>query len=538
MENNYNENKESNQAAGSMGGAADNANAEYGGNMENGHTADGGSGAQESGVYGYSYVNQEQKNPNNVWRANENTASGNTAYQNTAYQNTTGQNASYQNSGYGQNAYNASYGSIYGNHEQQAGKKKEKRVRPNGKFGIKIAKCASIALVFGLVGGTAFEGSTYLMGKALGTDDKKTAVEDVQETTPKEDAVLSTTDTSKKTASAASAAATDVSAVVEECMPSIVAITNMSERQIQNWFGQVQNYESQSAGSGIIVSEDEDYLYIATNNHVVESATTLTIQFCDETTAAAEVKGTDKSSDLAVVKVKKSDIEAETLKTIKVASLGDSDALQVGSQAIAIGNALGYGQSVTTGVISAVEREVSIQDETTGETLTSDLIQTDAAINPGNSGGALLNSDGEVIGINSSKYSDTDVEGMGFAIPINTAKTIVEDLIVREVVSEDKAAYLGIVGVDVTSDVSDSFGIPEGVSIAKVSNGTPADKAGLRQGDVIVKFDGKEVKSMESLTNMLQYYEAGTDVDLVIMRSGENGYEEQTVTVTLGKKNS
>lgn len=499
------------------------------------HTTGTGNTPQEGGsTYGYSYVNQEQKNPNNIWRANENTAYNNTSYGNSSYAGSAQTDANSQTTG---SAYNASYSSIYGNSTNQSGTKvKKEKHAASGNFGIKIAKCASIALVFGLVSGTAFEGSSYLMERALGTD-QQTVVETTQKS---EDSVLNTTDTAKTVAAAAvsSSESTDVAAIVKECMPSIVAITNMSEVQYQNWFGQVQNYESQSAGSGIIVSEDDDYLYIATNNHVVESATTLTVQFCDNATAAAEVKGTDRSSDLAVVKVKKSDIQDETLSEIKVAALGDSDELQVGSQAIAIGNALGYGQSVTTGVISAVEREVTIQDETTGETFTNDLIQTDAAINPGNSGGALLNSGGEVIGINSSKYSDTAVEGMGFAIPSNMAKPIIEDLIVREIVSEDKAAYLGIVGIDVTSEISSNFGIPEGVSIAQVNKGTAAEQAGLRQGDVITKFDGKNVKTFESLKNMLQYYAAGDDVEIVIQRSGENGYQEQTITVTLGKKNS
>ena len=485
-----------------------------------------------SSTYGYSYINQEQKNPNNIWRAEENTAGQGTYNSQNSY-----------------SSQNQAYSNIYGNQgdtaqrtwstyteeqkrkkEARAARRAQKGASGSGNFGIKIAKCASLALVFGLVAGTAFEGSSFLLGNALGTNQQVESTVDTEQ-----QSVLTTTDTAK-TASTVSTA-TDVSAIASESMPSIVAITNMSEVQYQNWFGQVQNYESESAGSGIIISEDKDYLYIVTNNHVVESAKTLTVQFVDDSTVSAEVKGTDKSSDLAVVKVKKSDIESETMGKIKIATLGDSDSLSVGSQAIAIGNALGYGQSVTTGIISALNREVTIQDETTGESFTNDLIQTDAAINPGNSGGALLNSNGEVIGINSSKYADTQVEGMGFAIPANTAKPIIEDLITREEVSADKAAYLGITGVDVSETTAQTYNMPVGVYIAQVAKGTAAEEGGLVKGDIITAFDGKKIKTMESLQNTLKYYEAGTKVELTIQRIADGGYQEQTVKVTLGKKN-
>lgn len=554
------------------------------GSMANADNTNNSSQPETSSTYGYSYVNQEQKNPNSIWRAEENTSNsytgsaaygstqsngsnaydhaqsngnhaygstqpnGNTAYgnaqsdSNTAYSSTQSDNSSAYSSIYG-NADRQGNWSTYSETKQQkkearARKRAEKAANANPNFGIKLAKCASLALVFGLVAGTAFEGSSYLMGNALGTNDKETVVTVNED---KEKDVLTTTDSTKKTTPATGVSygyIPDFSAVVEECMPSIVAITNMSEVQYENWFGQVRNYESESAGSGIIVSEDSDYLYIATNNHVVESATTLTIRFCDDSTASAEVRGTDKSTDLAVVKVKKENIEAETLSAIKIASLGDSDEVKVGSQSIAIGNALGYGQSVTTGAVSALNREVTIRDEATGETFTNELLQTEAAINPGNSGGALLNCNGEVIGINSSKYSDTTVEGMGFAIPSNMAKPIIEDLIVREAVSEDKAAYLGIVGVNVTSTVADTYNMPEGIFITELSKGTAAEQYGLRKGDIITKFDGKTVKSMDSLSNMLTYYAAGTEVDVTVQRAAEGGYQEQVIPVVLGKKNS
>lgn len=560
---------------------------------------------QESGsTYSYSYLNQEQKNPNNVWRAEENTAgayTGNNTYTNAQQDNrnvygsntqstangaygsaqntndtyyhtqyTTGSNSQagadnvYSNNQSGtDNAYSNhqagadnAYSNIYGNSTNSSGwntyndnkqqKKKERAEKraarkENGStsanFGIKLAKCASIALVFGLVAGTAFEGSSYLAGSLLGTNKNETNVS--SETRTEE--VLQIEDSTKKTTPLTAAATNTgdgVSAIVEECMPSIVAITNLSQRQLQNWFGQIQSYEIPSAGSGIIVSEDENSLYIATNNHVIESATTLTIRFCDDTTAAAEIKGTDASMDLAVVEVKKADIEPDTLAAIKVATLGDSEKIKVGSQAIAIGNALGYGQSVTVGYISALDREVTAQDENTGNSYTNNLIQTDAAINPGNSGGALLNSSGEVIGINSSKYNDTAVEGMGFAIPSNTAKQIIEDLITKKVVSEDKAAYLGIRVEDVPATVSEAYNMPQGVFVREVYDGTAADQYGLKAGDIITKIDDREIQSREALLTRLSYYEAGTEVKVVVQRQAQNGYEEVTLSVVLGKKES
>ena len=576
---------------------------------------------ESSSTYGYSYVNQEHKNPYAVWRADENTAGSYTDHSGTAgngctasgnnspYGNSTGNNSGngygnvqpdgsywYNSSNGGQyqaggaygsvqpdgsqygnangygyggpqadngSAQNAgSYSSIYGGtdsgtdystssdmkkqkREERARKRAEKAAGANPNFGVKLAKCASIALIFGLVAGTVFEGSRYVTGGLLGTDRKET----VSSADQQQETVLQTPpETGENVVATPASSGADVSAIVEACMPSIVSITNLSQVQVQNFFGQVQNYEVPSAGSGVIIGEDDKYLYIVTNNHVVESAsssrtveysTTLTIQFEDKTTASAEIKGTDRSSDLAVVKVNKSDIEKETLSSIKIATLGDSDKVKVGSQAIAIGNALGYGQSVTGGWVSALNREVTIQDEKTGESFTNELIQTDAAINPGNSGGALLNNKGEVIGINSSKYSDTDVEGMGFAIPASTAKPIIEDLIKREVVTDDdKAAFLGIVGADVTSAISQTYNIPEGICITELSKGAAAEQYGLQKGDIITKFDGKAVKSYRAFQNMITYYEAGSEVEIEIYRAGEGGYQQQTVKVVLGKKNA
>ena len=299
-------------------------------------------------------------------------------------------------------------------------------------------------------------------------------------------------------------------------------------------FGQTKTYESESAGSGIIVSQDNDYLYIATNNHVVSGAESLTITFNDGSAAPATIKGTDSSLDLAVVAVALSDVEDSTMDAIKVATLGNSDQVQVGESSVVIGNALGYGQSVTTGVISALSREVQLEDES-GNTVTSTLMQTDAAVNPGNSGGALLNMKGEVIGIVSAKYSDTKVEGMGYAIPISTAKDIIETIINQEVVSDDEASYFGISGVDVASDVSKQYDMPTGVYVTKVAANSAASKAGIQKGDIIVSFNGREVSSMDEISNVMQYLKAGTKVDVVVAQASNN-YEEKTMEVTLTKK--
>lgn len=460
-------------------------------------------------------------NPNNSQSAGYGSTRNNS--QSYGYGNQNGSYGTYgSNTGYQSNGAN---GTAYGSNPKPEKKKKERK--PGG-FGKQLAKCAALALVFGLVAGGVMTGVNYASGKVLGT----TNAGNVQ-------ASLTTGDDStvQPTAISSSYVATDVSDIVDEVMPSIVAITNVSQTEYQSFWGQSKTYESTSCGSGIIVSQDNEYLYVATNNHVVEGANSLTVTFANDDTVSAEIKGTDPSTDLAVVKVALSSIKDDTMSEIKVATLGSSDTLKVGESCIAIGNALGYGQSVTTGVISALNREVSVSDSSSSTNYTAELIQTDAAINPGNSGGALLNTAGEVIGINSVKYSDTSVEGIGYAIPMDTAKPIIEELITKEKVDESNSAYLGIVGVDVTSDVAKTYNMPTGVYVAQVMEGAAAEQAGIQKGDIITKFDGKDVTSMEELSSNMQYYAAGTTVDVVIERSSNGQYEEQTISVTLGKKN-
>lgn len=328
-----------------------------------------------------------------------------------------------------------------------------------------------------------------------------------------------------------------VADVTENAMPSIVAITNRSVQEVESWFrGQTFQYESESAGSGIIVGQNDDELLICTNNHVVEDATELTVTFIDEESYEAQIKGTDPSNDLAVVAVKLDDISDDTMDQIKVAQAGDSDGLRVGEQVVAIGNALGYGQSVTTGIVSAKDRDIEVSDNY-GTVTYEGLIQTDAAINPGNSGGALLNMSGELIGINSAKASSSGVEGMGYAIPTSSAEPILQNLMEMETrtkVDESQAAYLGITGESVSSEVTELYNVPAGVYVGQVYDGSPAEEAGLQRGDIITAFDGITVTSMEDLQNRLQYYSGGETVELTIQTAAEGAYTEKTVTITLG----
>ena len=437
------------------------------------------------------------------------------------------QSTQWQSGNQSRSYYNPQDGSVYRAPKQETDKPAKKAEKKHGGFVKALGKCVILAVIFGLVAGGVFQGVAHIGNN---TASEQTSADAANTGTISNNTVVDATSVST------AVTVTDVSDIVENVMPAIVSITNMSTIEYYTYFGQTLSYEGESAGSGIIVAEDDTNLYIVTNNHVVADATSLTVSFVDDQAASATIKGTDASSDLAVIYVAKSDLSAETLASIKVATLGDSDELKVGESAIAIGNALGYGQSVTTGVISALNREVTTSDSSTGTSVTNELIQTDAAINPGNSGGALLNMNGEVIGINSVKYSDTSVEGMGYAIPINTASPIINELITREKVDEAKTAYLGISGVDVTSELSQTYNMPEGIYVVQVAEGSAAEKAGLVRGDIITAFDGKTVTSMEELQELLQYYEAGKTVEMKIQYADRGTYIEETVTVTLGSK--
>lgn len=388
----------------------------------------------------------------------------------------------------------------------------------------KGAKFVALALTFGVLASVAFQGSNYVYNQSLSGDGKAETSSQAEKTTA--DAV--------STANTGEGAQEGVTAIAEANMPSIVAITNKSVQEMRNLFGQTQSYESESSGSGIIIGQTDEELLIVTNNHVVSSAQELSVGFVDETACEAKIKGTDASHDIAVIAVKMSDIPEETREQIKVIALGSSSELKVGEQVVAIGNALGYGQSVTTGIVSALNRQVTIDGNT------YNLIQTDAAINPGNSGGALLNMSGQLVGINSAKLSDTSVEGMGYAIPVDDVLDIIEGLMNRttrdEKAEEGEEGFLGISGQDVTTEVSKSYDMPKGVYITSVEEGSAADKAGLKKGYIITRFDGSSVSSISELKEQLSYYKAGESVEVVYSTVSDGEYTEQTVTVTLGKK--
>lgn len=403
------------------------------------------------------------------------------------------------------------------------------------KWAKKIGAVALSAVLFGGVAGGVFTGVTYATGATAKAKATQTESDSSQQTTTTK---LQTATASTSTASSTSSGSMDVTSIVQSAMPSIVAITNKSVQEVQNYFsmfsrgGGTQEQEVESQGSGIIIGQNDSELLIATNNHVVEGADTLSVCFVDDNACEATVKGTDSDNDLAVIAVKLSDISDDTMSKIKIAEIGDSNQLQVGEQVVAIGNALGYGQSVTTGIVSAVNRQLEDSNSENG------FIQTDAAINPGNSGGALLNMQGQVIGINSAKLASTEVEGMGYAIPVSTASPIFEDLMNRQTrtkVSSDQAAALGIKGQTVDSSIAEAYGIPQGVYVAEIEQGSAAEKAGITAGSVITKFDDTTIESMDDLKSRLEYYAAGETVDLVVKIADNGSYVEKTLTITLDK---
>ena len=325
----------------------------------------------------------------------------------------------------------------------------------------------------------------------------------------------------------------DVSDVVEKVMPAMVSIVN-NFTETANVFGQQYTQEEAASGSGIIVGKTDDELLIVSNNHVVESADTLTVTFIDGSEAQAQVKGLDSDMDLAVIAVSLNDLSDDTKNAITVATLGSSDDLKLGEPVIAIGNALGYGQSVTNGIVSALNREITLENGATGT-----FIQTNAAINPGNSGGALLNMNGEVIGINSNKIGGTAVEGMGYAIPITSASPIIADLMERQTrtkVAEDEVGYIGISPQEVTSQISQMYNMPEGIYVVSVEEGSAAANAGIMKGDIITKFDGSSISSYSDLQKMLQYYAAGDSVTITVQRPQNGEYVSIELNLTLGSR--
>ena len=418
--------------------------------------------------------------------------------------------------------------------------KKPKKKSGAGSAFKKILLGAAVGAFFGISAGVAF----YFVNLATGVSDSigqsKAIVEETKEALPEkevpaEDVEVSESGIETTSTQTITTVVTDVTEVVENVMPSVVSITNIYTETTSFW-GQSFSSEAQSSGSGIIIGENDSELLIVSNYHVVQDADTLKVQFINDEVFDAQVKGSDSNMDLAVIAVKLEDLDADTKDAISIAKMGDSESLKVGEPAIAIGNALGYGQSVTTGVISALDRQIEMSDD---GSISGELIQTDAAINPGNSGGALLNVKGEVIGINSNKIGGGVIEGMGYAIPISSAEPIIENLMSKETKSKvdiEKKGYLGISGINVTSDVANMYGMPEGVYVTQVYEDTAAEQAGMLNGDIIVGFEGSTVGGMEDLQGYLEYYEIGETVEVTIMRASGGEYSEQVLQVVLGEQ--
>ncbi len=483
--------------------------------------------ANNAGYGNQSYSNPNYSNPNN-----------NNPYYSNAYNNPNYNNPNSSNSGYGSNNaynnmnynpsyyqqnYNSSNPNPWSNGNTNPGKKvKEKKPR-NGKIS-KVLSFVGKAACFGLIAAIGFFGFQSIYGRI--NPDAAT------------NNIISLTDTKHyeigftETGLIKTVDKNAVSEVAKNTLPAIVSI-NSTSTQSTDWFGQVYDQPVEGSGSGIIVGENENELLIATNNHVVEGATEIEVTFADGSTAAAIIKGTDVTADLAVITVDISTVKKETLDVITVAKLGNSDEVKVGEMAIAIGNALGSGQSVTVGYVSAKDREVEISDGYDSKTMV--LLQTDAAINPGNSGGALLNVNGEVIGINTVKYASYEVEGMGYAIPISKATPIITELMNREVLKESEQGYLGIAGNDVTEDVAAFYNMPLGVYVNETPDGGAAMKAGLKSGDIITGADDLDITSITQLRDYVNSKRVGTEVKITYSRNLNGVYEESTVTVTLGQ---
>ncbi|WP_309471969.1 trypsin-like peptidase domain-containing protein, partial [Enterocloster sp.] len=403
-----------------------------------------------------------------------------------------------------------------------------------GKMAKKVAGITAAAVLFGTVSGGVMTGVSLIGSRVTGlyaANNTQSAPAETQAPAP---ALTTANNNSDQTAATPVSSVNDVSGIVENAMPSVVAINDTMTVQQRDFFGMPQTFEAKSSGSGIIVAKSDSELLIATNNHVVEGASDLKVTFVDNKDVSAAVKGTDSATDLAIVAVQLSDIPADTMSKIKVATMGDSDQIKVGQQVIAIGNALGYGQSVTVGYVSALDRE--IEDE---KGISRTFIQTDAAINPGNSGGALLDLNGNVIGINAAKTASTEVEGMGFAIPISKAQDILNTLMTKKTrvaVSEDAQGTLGIRVTNVDPATSKELGMPVGVYVYQIMENGAAANSELKEKDIITKFDGQSVTSMEELTRMLTYYESGSTVTLTVQSLVNGTYVEHEVPITLGQR--
>ena len=497
---------------------------------EYGNSVEGGTNPQD-GTYSYSYKEDDNA-----------AAHSGDYYANSTQSNYSGQNNNQQNGYNGQNNYNqqndynsrnnytqqnSNNGQINFNQQNgYNGQNNDKKPKTTDSYPKKLLKCAGLAAVFGVVAAVCFEAVSFFGGNLLGNNNKKVTTTSQQ--------VGKTTSVTKPVTGSVISGATDVSSIAEQTMPSVVAITSTTAgTAYYDLFGQQQQgQDSTSAGTGFIIGQNDSELLIATNNHVIDGAKTISVQFIDEEIYEASVKGTDAGNDLAVVAVKTKKIKDSTMDKIRVADLGDSDNLKVGEMAIAIGNSLGYGQSVTVGYISAKNREITESSENGRTNNKIEAIQTDAAINPGNSGGPLINMQGQVIGINSAKIASSSVEGVGYAIPISVATPIIDELKNKENLSDSEKGYLGISGRTVTEEAS-LYNIPTGVYVAEVAKGGAAEKGGIKEGDIITAINNQSVTTIESLQEKANSYRKGTEVELTIQRSNNGAYEEMKIKVTL-----
>ena len=410
-----------------------------------------------------------------------------------------------------------------------------KKAHKKGSAFKRIVGISAAALLFGTIAGGTMFGVNNLATNLMKTEEESTAL---SKKTPEVSSVeLKEASKAVTTANNSSPTVADVSPIAESAMPSVVAIKGTTSVEAYSWFGEGQTYDTPSSGSGIIIGKNDTELLVVTNNHVVEDTKDLSVVFIDNEEVKASVKGRDSDNDIAIMAVKLEDIKPETLEKIAVAHMGDSDELKVGQGVVAIGNALGYGQSVTVGYVSAIDREVTTKDSSI-----KNLLQTDAAINPGNSGGALLNMNGEVIGINTAKYASTEVEGMGYAIPISKVKDIIAELSSKETrsdkVDEAKQGYLGIQGKNIGEDVAKAYDMPRGIYVYKIVENSSAANSDLREKDIITKVDSQPVKNMEELKELLSYYQSGEKVKLTVQRLKDSEYEEKEIEITLSDRSA
>ena len=431
-------------------------------------------------------------------------------------------------------AHTDAQGSSY-KRQNEAAKQETVKSRKKGSAFKRIVGISAAALLFGTIAGGTMFGVNNLATSLMETEEEST---ELSKKIPEVSSVeLKEAGTAVTTANNSSSALADVSPIAESAMPSVVAIKGTTSVETYSWFGEGQTYDTPSSGSGIIIGKNDTELLVVTNNHVVEDTKDLSVVFIDNEEVKASVKGRDSENDIAIIAVKLEDIKSETLEKIAVARMGDSDELKVGQGVVAIGNALGYGQSVTVGYVSAIDREVTTKDSSI-----KNLLQTDAAINPGNSGGALLNMSGEVIGINTAKYASTEVEGMGYAIPISKVKDIISELSSKETrsdkVDENSQGYLGIQGKNIGEDVAEAYDMPRGIYVYKIVENSLAADSDLREKDIITKVDSQSVKNMEELKDILSYYKSGEKVKLTVQRLKDSEYEEKEIEITLSDRSA